>query len=289
MKATFSIIVFLLQATACLGQVFTGVTAEYRFNRNTMSVEDAVCIAVDKAKDAAIEAVSNVEVSHYSILRTFNEENYYKSKITTSTGAVVRVCEKQVEVKRNKVRVAISGVVYPTKNRSVIDVWLREAEDDVTLRVSFNRDSYLRIFWFDNETNEGGLIYPLEKEVSKKFGANTTVKFPSNDEIGLVSLVCPWVMSKSEKWAYYRKYGKLPSSGYREEDLPEIRNQGRGTWSRHGYSGGCRNISLVFVTTENNVPVDRGINNEEMFYDWWTSLPLDDRDALVKKNITLRF
>ena len=289
MRSLYFIILFLFQVFTCLGQVFNEVTAECRYGRE-VSYEEAVRIATDKAKAIAVDR-SYVDVSKFAILRGTTEKQLYTSKTTANSYAVVRVYDKKVNVRRNRVIVTISGEVYPTKARRVVDVYTNKKfyheDEDLKFNVSFYRDSFLKIFWFDSETGDGGILYPLEGESSKRFVTNNNIVFPETNSISYVSLICPWVMSKAQKRAYYYRYGKFPPSNLRDEDLPAIGNATHGTWGKPSNKASEKHITIVFVTTESNIPFRRKIVNEESFFEWWCEIPINDRDALVKKHITL--
>ena len=286
------LLVFLLfQVLTCLGQPFSDISGECRYGRE-YTYDEAVDVATRRAQNKAIESVCYSEVSSFSIVDYKNDAESYKGNVVTNTSAEVFIKDKQVTTKRNKVIVSISGEVYACNPRRVATVKINNnvyySNDVLAFNVSFYRNSYLKILWFDEVTGEGGKLYPIEDDRPALFVADGGYSFPRDTRISYISLICPWIMSPAQKWDYFQKYGKLPDQNIKEGNMPAPRNANHGTWGKPKHTANEKHITIVFVTTENNIPLDLQTIDRETFFNWWISLPLGDRDSLIKKHITLK-
>ena len=281
----------LLLVQVCPGQSFSDITGECRYGREH-TYDEAVEIATNRAKNKAVENVCCSEVSSFSIVDYGNDRESYNGNVVSSTSAEVLVRDRQITAKRKKVIVSISGEVYKCNPRRVATVRTGNdvfyANDLLAFHVSFHRSSYLRILWFDEVTGEGGMLYPIEDDRPALFESGCGCSFPGDPRISYISLICPWVMSPSQKWDYFQKYGKLPDQNIKECDMPAPRNANHGTWGRPKHTANERHVTIVFVTTENNMPFNLKTIDRESFLNWWISLPIEDRDSLIKKHITLK-
>ena len=261
-----------------------------------MSYEDALREATEKAKAKAISLTCGTDVSRFSILRTTEKEMRYTSKTITNGFAVVRVYDRQVFLKKNRIKVVISGEVIKPDVPLSIDVMnlnhMYTNDQNITFDVFFYRDSYLKVFWFDEETGEGGMLYPQDGTYVTMFeGDNRLVHFPIHEESKYFGMICPGVKTQEDKYNEWIRNGHV-SAPYRNEwDMPQPRNASGGKWVRKG-SGEDKaiekNISLVFVTTKNNIPFNTRHVNEENFLTWWCGLPIAERALPVKKHVTLK-
>lgn len=296
MKRLSLVLLFLLQVVGiCLGQVFSNVTSECYYGKNK-TYEEALEDATERAKAKAIEVTCGTDVSKFSILRTTNDRENYTSKTITNSYAVVRVFDRRVEKKRNRVIVSIDGEVCTSSvpiSMYVGDVRRMYTNDDrITFNVSFYKDSYIKIFWFDEETGDGGLLYPQPGSYVRKFeGDNSTIRFPFVNETSYFSVMCPQAKTYEETYNEWAMNGRVSAPPRREADMPQPRNAGGGKWHLVGSGTNKKiekHVSIVFVTTEHNIPCNLSYINEENFLEWWCALPYSERALPVKKHITLK-
>lgn len=292
---SLSLVFLLLRVFTCLGQVFNDVSVECRYGKN-VPYEEALRKATEKAKSEAIALTCGTDVSSFSILRTTEKETRYTTKTISNGYAVVRVYDRRVYSRGNQIKVIISGEVVKSNIPMSVEVWnlsrMYTNDQRITFDVSFYRDSYLKVFWFDEETGEGGLLYPQDGTYDRKFeGDNRQIRFPMSDESQYFGMICPGIKTQEDKYNEWVRNGRV-SAPYRNEwDMPKPRNAGGGKWVRKG-SGESKsiekNISLVFVTTQGNIPFNNRHVNEENFLTWWCGLPIAERALPVKKHVTLK-
>jgi len=278
------ITVFLLQAVHCLGQVFTGVQSTYWLT-DDVTKNEAIKLATDEAKSQAIYATCGVEVSSYSLLRISDNEEYYKHKLTTNSYAVVRVYNKDVQIKKDRVIVTIDGEVFTAELPVPLFVHSLEktyiSYEDIKFSVTFCQDAYLKIFWFDDQTGEGGILYPQPGSYDMKFSAsNSGVSFPFNDDVRYMGLIFKSLQTPEER--------VKPQNHYvNENNLPKPRNAGNLKTSKQ-LKNVEKDVSIVFVATQNKLPFNYERVNEENFLNWWCDIPISERALPVKKHITIK-
>lgn len=292
MRYLLFMVIFLLKVFTCLGQGFHDITVTHKIDRNT-TYEDAVYLATEEAKAMAIEQVCGTGVGYFSILKIADKKTTFFSKTTTNTYAMVRLFDKRIERTKKSVTVTIDGEICAPPVPSTFHVDVPKSTyvstDDVTFNVSFFRDSYLKIFWFDEQTGEGGILYPQQKSFNERFiGDNRFINFPLYGDINYFKKICPEARTKDDLHEEWIRTGRI-SSGRKitKEDLPKPRGGG---WHAQGEGNNHieKNVVIVFVTTNSNVPYSFSDVNEEMFMDWWFGLPYSEKSIPVKKHITLK-
>lgn len=295
MKRLSFIFVFLFQVVVCLGQVFTQVSGECRVS-DRVSYEDAVEIATDIAKGRAVEETCGVDVSTFTLLRRIDDDQCVSSKTIANSYAVVRVSDREIVQKRNRVIVTISGEVYKTVMPRAIGVSEPKktytGNDFLSFDVSFYKPSYIKIFWFDEETGDGGMLYPNNARSSIKYEPdNYPVSFPYRGELNYIKAICPFMMTQEDYINEVSRTGTVPHPARRENQMPQLRNANGGKWVKPDkvkMEGFEKHISIIFVTTSNNVPCNLTDVTEESFLEWWCALPYAERELPVKKHITLK-
>ncbi len=251
------------------GQERITATGECDLKRG-MSYETAVDIATECAKREAVIRTCGNEVSSFSLLRTRDDNTRYHSNVLTNSYGLVKVVDKVVTKKHKKVSVTITGDVYDISGPKYLDVTglmgSYKLDQNITFDVRFFNNSYLKIFWFNNLTGCGGMLY----DGSYQFHPSPyPVRFPDAQErVNFKKMICPWLMTPDEiryEWCRTHEFHGIPKGT--DEDMY---------------------VTLVFVATNSNVPYTPNTVNEECFLNWWCSLPCSERSELERKSIIIK-
>lgn len=291
------VIIFALLAQAvCFGQVrVESIGGVCRLDGHTR--EEAEKIAEDNAKRNAVEKAFGSEVSYGSLLKHKDGRESFYTKTETRNSAVVKVLSKGVSYTGNIVTVWINADVYKCNGEAPIS-FLGEKQDygdneQIQFEIEFHRPSYLHIFWIDEDTGEGDVLYPRGRRGSKEFCADGGYyRFPGSSETPYFGLICPDAMSYEDKYREYSKTGKLDLKKSKETKMPSSGKLTEGKWIRTGSRRAgekTKHITIIFVTTNNNVHFNASEVNEETLLDWWCDLPIQERSSPVKKHLTLRY
>lgn len=291
MKHVLAIVFLLLQSLIGLGQEFVIATGECLLSGK--EYWDAVAIATDNAKQEALNKTCGVDVSTFTLIRTTNDNTRYNSKVLNNSRGVVRVMDKNIESDGRIVRVTISGEVYSVSSNKVIDVQnvkgVYGPKDNITFNVSFYKPSYLKIFWIDEENGDGGILYNGQTYFDATGYSN---KFPLNSSDNYKKKICPWLRTPQDKLDEFSYSGKLASQRIPDHLMPQPGNASGGKWTVVGkkavISQTEKHVTLIFVTTDNNIPFNGSKVNENELMAWWCSLPLSERGMPEKRTITLK-
>lgn len=268
-KLLFTVIILLLPLVG-RGQVTVTAVGECPVTKN-VTYQEAVDIALENAKREAVTTVCGTEVSTFSLIRTVNDDRDYTSRIMTNTYGVVRVLEKDINYEGNYVKVTITGEVYRVVVPRAITVSdldsVCDVNEDLTFRVSFHKSSFLKIFWFDQDTGDGGILY----EGNTGFDdSNYAIGFPINKWEDYKKKICPFLMTQRDRINEWSRTGVVPPTASVPEGVTE------------------KFVTILFVTTQHNFKFSGRDVTEETFMDWWCGLPVSEREMPEKRTVTIK-
>lgn len=268
MKNGLLTLALLLNPILSFGQQIVTTYGECRVDRGT-TYEQAVEKALDHAKREAINTVCGLDVSTFSIVRTSDDTRSYNSKTTTNAYGVVRIHDKSVEYDNGYVRVEITGEVYKVFVPRAISVSglkdVYDLNDNLAFSISFHKASYLKIFWFDEENGDGGILY---NGYTCFDGSDYPVDFPVFRGDNYKKMICPTLMTSDDRlreWSISGVYKTIS-----EDDRID------------------KHVTILFVTTKDSVPFTSNTVNEDTFMDWWCDLPVAEREMPERKTITIK-
>ena len=266
----FLTILFLLLSTIAWGQAVVTTTGVCSMREAGGEYYKACRIALERAKALAVADVCGEDVSVFSISKHSDERASFITKYNISSYGIVRVLNKEDYQKHNKVVVKITSEVYDASGPKYIDVTgtcgVYDISQNITCDIRFFNTSYLKIFWFDNLTGCGGILY----DESRQFHTSPyPIRFPDvGTKTNFKKMICPWLMTPDEimyEWRRTHVYHGTPKGT--DED---------------------KYVTLVFVATNSNVPYTPNTVNEECFLNWWCSLPCSERSELERKSIIIK-
>ena len=271
MKRILTISTLLLLSFAGLGQTVVTKTGSCLLSETGTDYEKAVQVALDRAKVFAVSEVCGEDVSVFSLSRTNDSGTSFMTKYNVNTYGVVRVLDKVVERRAKAVYVTMTGEVYrvivPRAINSISglnDVY--RLDDDLRFDVEFSKRSFLKIFWFDEENGNGGILYNGCVCFNNN---NKPVSFPSESYENYKKVICPNLRTPQDCAIELAKNGTLKPS---VSDGREVKY-----------------VTLLFVTTPQNVEFDdKQEVTESSFMDWWCNLEYGERELPEKRTITIK-
>ena len=267
-KFLFTSVVLLLPLVG-KGQVTTTTVGECPVTKS-ITYQEAVDIALENAKREAVAQVCGTEVSTFSLIRTVNDDRDYTSRIMTNAYGVVRVLDKDVNYDGRYVKVTMTGEVYRVMVPRAITVSdldnVCDVNEDLTFRVSFHKSSYLKIFWFDQDTGDGGILYDGNTGFD---GSDYPIGFPINKWECYKKKICPFLMTQRDRMNEWSRTGVVPPSAPTPDATTKY-------------------VTILFVTTQHNVGFNGSKITEESFMDWWCNLPMSEREMPEKRTVAIK-
>lgn len=263
-------ITFMLLSSILWGQTVVTTTGSCSMRETGGDYQRACDIALERAKALAVSDVCGEDVSVFSLSKVCGEKTSFTTKYNISSYGVVRVISKDEVKRHNRVSVTITGEVYDVSGPRYLDVSgmlnVYNMDQNIAFDVKFNNPCYLKVFWLDNQTGTGGILY----DGSRKFNTSPyPVRFPDAcDCVNYKKVICPFLKTNDEimrDWCVNHVYYGTPKS-----------------------TGEDKYVTVVFVATNSNVPYVENYVNEENFLRWWCSLPCDERAGLERKSFIIK-
>ena len=266
MKNILTITALLLLPLVGLGQTVVTKTGTCLLTEADANYRKAVNIALDRAKVFAVSEVCGEDVSVFSLSRNGS----FTVNYNVGSYGVVHVLDKVVERDEESVTVTMTGEVYRVVVPRAITVSgmdnVCETDEDLTFNISFHKKSYLKIFWFDEENEDGGILF--NGRVCFNDDARP-VSFPSEAQhIDYKKAICPGLRTKRDMAMELAKTGTLKS--YPRDNRED------------------KHVTILFVTTTHNMPFSEQKVTEKSFMDWWCELPSSEREMPEKRTITIK-
>lgn len=268
MKNVLTILMLLLLSFTGRGQTMVTETGACSLDETGNDYWEAVEVALERAKALAVAKTNGEDVSVFALSRSDDNKTSFMTRYHLGSCGAIRVLDETVTRKGNDVVVEIDALVYDAQNQyTVAPTNIKRSysrSEDIKFDLYFSKPSYLKIFWIDEETKEGGILY----NGNLRFVANgKQVSFPFDRADNYKKSICRNLMTPDDCARELSKTGEL------KPHEPDERGE--------------KFVTLWFVTT-NSLENWEGDVTEETFFDWYNQIPVTERNTPINKTISIK-